>query len=82
VIADGVRQGYIEAHKAAERWWRSTAPRSRDWVGDIAAIAERPGAAALAPVAHASDDGPQVPGVSAFRAEVARQRAAAIGRQA
>lgn len=73
----------LEAHgklKRADRPWSKAVRRSSPttWVSDLARLAQRPGAERLAPIPHASPDGP-VAGVALdVAAEVARLRAEAV----
>jgi hypothetical protein len=84
VIADGVFQGYIEARAGmaqvkvpARPWSKSEQTRaSRDWVAEVAALAQRPGAERLAPV---ETDQP-VMTADDFRRRIQQGRADAIAR--
>jgi hypothetical protein len=78
VIADGVFRGYVEARspkRLPERWWHATpTAKSNDWVSEIANLAQRPGAQALAPQYVAAP----VMDTDTLRQRIAEGRAEAI----
>lgn len=82
MIADGVTFGMAEAlgksKRTARPWARGATLGKTDLVSGLARLAQRPGAARLAPMPFASTDGPLTSGGMDVGAEIARLRAEAI----